>query len=451
MVTEKLKLLNDQSYFLVSDVSVVCPRCGARLAANRSPVSLVPAGPGGFRCSPPRTRNAGAVGPHDPQVPVFRILLTRQLRTACAYRRTVAAGKVAGSFPRSGVRTTFACSSFLFPDCAAQSRTVRIAPHRVVPGLTVRPVLYVRYRVVPSGVFAPRRIAASGSRRSVAVLYPAYRASAPYPCRIIPSCPVRTASCHAVRIAPHRVVPGLTVRPVLYVRYRVVPSGVFAPRRIAASGSRRSVAVLYPAYRASAPYPCRIIPSCPVRTASCHAVRIAPHRVVPGLTVRPVLHCAVPGCSEAECSRRAVSQRPGRAVVWPCILCRTVQTLRIRAESSRPVPFAPRRSAGYGVSRRREILPAAPPFSDGDCGEDRSDEPKPKPSAPPRSNSQRDPRRQPFRCRRRKRGVPKAARGAVGSRPLPPFLPVVGASDSLLSAAGTARSPVRRHSPNRRR
>ena len=451
MVTEKLKLLNDQSYFLVSDVSVVCPRCGARLAANRSPVSLVPAGPGGFRCSPPRTRNAGAVGPHDPQVPVFRILLTRQLRTACAYRRTVAAGKVAGSFPRSGVRTTFACSSFLFPDCAAQSRTVRIAPHCVVPISRFGPCCTVRYRVVPSGVFAPRRIAASGSRRSVAVLYPAYRASAPYPCRIIPSCPVRTASCHAVRIAPHRVVPGLTVRPVLYVRYRVVPSGVFAPRRIAASGSRRSVAVLYPAYRASAPYPCRIIPSCPVRTASCHAVRIAPHRVVPGLTVRPVLHCAVPGCSEAECSRRAVSQRPGRAVVWPCILCRTVQTLRIRAESSRPVPFAPRRSAGYGVSRRREILPAAPPFSDGDCGEDRSDEPKPKPSAPPRSNSQRDPRRQPFRCRRRKRGVPKAARGAVGSRPLPPFLPVVGASDSLLSAAGTARSPVRRHSPNRRR
>lgn len=303
MVTEKLKLLNDQSYFVVSDVSVVCPRCGARLAANRSPASLVPAGPGGFRCSPPRTRNAGAVGPNDPQVPVFRILLTRQLRTACAYRRTVAAGKVAGSFPRSGVRTTFACSSFLFPDRAAQSRTVRIAPHRVVPGLTVR----------------------------------------------------------------------------------------------------------------------------------------------------PVLHCAVPGCAEAECSRRAVSQRPGRTAVLPCVLCRTVQTLRIRAESSRPVPFAPRRSAGYGVSRRREILPAAPPFSDGDCGEDRSDEPKPKPSAPPRSSSQRDLRRQPFRCRRRKRGVPKAARGAVGSRPLPPFLPVVGASDSLLSAAGTARSPVRRHSPNRRR
>lgn len=303
MVTEKLKLLNDQSYFVVSDVSVVCPRCGARLAANRSPASLVPAGPGGFRCSPPRTRNAGAVGPHDPQVPVFRILLTRQLRTACAYRRTVAAGKVAGSFPRSGVRTTFACSSFLFSDRAAQSRTVRIAPHRVVPGLTVR----------------------------------------------------------------------------------------------------------------------------------------------------PVLHCAVPGC--AERSVRAAPYRSVRVAPECCrvVLCRTVQTLRTRAESSRPAPFAPRRSAGYGVSRRREIRSAAPLFSDGDCGEDRSDEPKPKPSAPPRSNSQRDPRRQPFRCRRRKRGVPKAARGAVGSRPLPPFLPVVGASDSLLSAAGTARSPVRRHSPNRRR
>ena len=126
------------------------------------------------------------------------------------------------------------------------------------------------------GVFAPRRIAASGSRRSVAVLYPAYRASAPYPCRIIPSCPVRTASCHAVRIAPHRVVPGLTVRPVLYVRYRVVPSGVFAPRRIAASGSRRSVAVYTLSYRSNAPYPCRIIPSCPVRAApECRVWRIA--------------------------------------------------------------------------------------------------------------------------------------------------------------------------------
>ena len=185
--------------------------------------------------------------------------------------------------------------------------------------------------------------------------------------------------------------------------------------------------------------PRRVMPFGSLRTALCRVSRFGPYCM-----------CGT-GLCRAECSRRAVSQRPGRAVVWPCILCRTVQTLRIRAESSRPVPFAPRRSAGYGVSRRREILPAAPPFSDGDCGEDRSDEPKPKPSAPPRSNSQRDPRRQPFRCRRRKRGVPKAARGAVGSRPLPPFLPVVGASDSLLSAAGTARSPVRRHSPNRRR
>ena len=227
--------------------------------------------------------------------------------------------------------------------------------------------------------------------------------------------------------------------------------GVFAPRRITASGSHRSVAVCTLSYRSNAPYPCRASSKSnrSHRAVSCRSDRSAPRCAGSHGSARTV--CAVPGCAEAECSRRAVSQRPGRAVVWPCILCRTVQTLRIRAESSRPVPFAPRRSAGYGVSRRREILPAAPPFSDGDCGEDRSDEPKPKPSAPPRSNSQRDPRRQPFRCRRRKRGVPKAARGAVGSRPLPPFLPVVGASDSLLSAAGTARSPVRRHSPNRRR
>ena len=377
MVTEKLKLLNDQSYFVVSDVSVVCPRCGARLAANRSPVSLVPAGPGGFRCSPPRTRNAGAVGPHDPQVPVFRILLTRQLRTACAYRRTVAAGKVAGSFPRSGVRTTFACSSFLFSDRAAQSRTVRIAPHRVVPGLTVRPVLHC---AVPG---CAERSVRAAPYRSVRV--------APECCRVVPCIPCK----RSVPVPNH---------PVLPRSHRVV---------------------------------------------SCRSDRSAPRCAGSHGSARAAL-CGT-GLCRAECSRRAVSQRPGRAVVWPCILCRTVQTLRIRAESSRPVPFAPRRSAGYGVSRRREILPAAPPFSDGDCGEDRSDEPKPKPSAPPRSNSQRDPRRQPFRCRRRKRGVPKAARGAVGSRPLPPFLPVVGASDSLLSAAGTARSPVRRHSPNRRR
>ena len=277
MVTEKLKLLNDQSYFVVSDVSVVCPRCGARLAANRSPASLVPAGPGGFRCSPPRTRNAGAVGPHDPQVPVFRILLTRQLRTACAYRRTVAAGKVAGSFPRSGVRTTFACSSFLFSDRAAQSRTVRIAPHRVVPISRFGPCCTVRYRVVS------RRSVRAEPYRSVRV--------APQCCRVVlcrtvqtlrtraghPASPTdRAASCHAVRIAPHRVVPGLTVRPVLYVRYRVVPSGVFAPRRIAASGSHRSVAVYTLSYRSNAPYSCRIIPSCPVRAApECRVWRIA--------------------------------------------------------------------------------------------------------------------------------------------------------------------------------
>ena len=268
MVTEKLKLLNDQSYFVVSDVSVVCPRCGARLAANRSPASLVPAGPGGFRCSPPRTRNAGAVGPHDPQVPVFRILLTRQLRTACAYRRTVAAGKVAGSFPRSGVRTTFACSSYLFPDRAAQSRTVRIAPHRVVPGLTVRPVLYCA----------------------------------------VPGCAEAECSRRAVSQRPGRSV--------------VLPCCALS-------------------YRSNAPYPCRIIPSCPVRAASCHAVRIAPHRVVPGLTVRPVLYCAVPGCAEAECSRRAVSQRPGRSVVLPCCAlsyrsnapysCRIIPSCPVRA------------------------------------------------------------------------------------------------------------------------
>ena len=428
MVTEKLKLLNDQSYFLVSDVSVVCPRCGARLAANRSPVSLVPAGPGGFRCSPPRTRNAGAVGPHDPQVPVFRILLTRQLRTACAYRRTVAAGKVAGSFPRSGVRTTFACSSFLFSDRAAQSRTVRIAPHRVVPGLTVRPVLHCA---------VPGCAEAECSRRAVSQR-PGRTAVLPCVlCRTVqtlrtraghPASPTdRAASCHAVRIAPHRVVPGLTVRPVLHCG---VPG---CAERSVRAAPYRSVRV--------APECCRVVlcrtvqtlrtraghPASPTdRAASCHAVRIAPHRVVPGLTVRPVLHCAVPGCSEAECSRRAVSQRPGRAAVLPCVLCRTVQTLRTRAESSRPAPFAPRRSARYGVSRRREIRSAAPLFSDGDCGEDRSDEPKPKPSAPLRSNSQRDPRRQPFRCRRRKRGVPKAARGAVGSRPLPPGRRSVG-------------------------
>ena len=215
MVTEKLKLLNDQSYFLVSDVSVVCPRCGARLAANRSPVSLVPAGPGGFRCSPPRTRNAGAVGPHDPQVPVFRILLTRQLRTACAYRRTVAAGKVAGSFPRSGVRTTFACSSFLFPDCAAQSRTVRIAPHCVVPISRFGPCCTVRYRVVP------RRSVRAAPYRSVRV--------APECCRVVPCIPCK----RSVPVPNH---------PVLPRSHRVVScrSDRSAPRCAGSHGSARA-------------------------------------------------------------------------------------------------------------------------------------------------------------------------------------------------------------------
>lgn len=301
MVTEKLKLLNDQSYFVVSDVSVVCPRCGARLAANRSPASLVPAGPGGFRCSPPRTRNAGAVGPHDPQVPVFRILLTRQLRTACAYRRTVAAGKVAGSFPRSGVRTTFACSSFLFSDRAAQSRTVRIAPHRVVPGLTVRPVLHCA----------------------------------------VPGCAERS-----VRAAPYRSV---RVAPQCCRVYSVVPfkRSVLVPNHPVLPRSRRA-GVQGMAYRGdgkSAPQPL----SSPTGTAG---------RTVP--------------------MNRSRSLRP--------------RSDRIRSETR----GGSRSDAGDGS---------------GEC--------------------------------RKQQGAPwKAA---------PPFLPVVGASDSLLSAAGTARSPVRRHSPNRRR
>ena len=246
MVTEKLKLLNDQSYFVVSDVSVVCPRCGARLAANRSPASLVPAGPGGFRCSPPRTRNAGAVGPHDPQVPVFRILLTRQLRTACAYRRTVAAGKVAGSFPRSGVRTTFACSSFLFSDRAAQSRTVRIAPHRVVPGLTVRPVLHC---AVPgcSEAECSRRAVSQRPGRSVVLPCCAlsYRSNAPYPCRASSKSnrSRRVVSCRSDRSAPRCAGSHGSARAAL-CGTGLFRGGVFAPRRIAASGSLRSVAVL---------------------------------------------------------------------------------------------------------------------------------------------------------------------------------------------------------------
>ena len=107
------------------------------------------------------------------------------------------------------------------------------------------PCCTVRYRVVPSGVFAPRRIAASGSLRSVAVL-----------CSVVPfkrSVPVPGIQ-QVQPIAPRRVMPFGSLRtalcrvsrfgPCCTVRYRVVPSGVFAPRRIAASGSLRSVAVL---------------------------------------------------------------------------------------------------------------------------------------------------------------------------------------------------------------
>ena len=300
-------------------------------------------------------------------------------------------------------------------ECSRRAVSQRPGRAGVLPCCTLHTVQALRTRAESSrpAPFAPRRVMPFGSLRTAL-------------CRVSrfgPYCMCGTGLCRAecsrraVSQRPGRagVLPCCTLHTVQALRTRAESSrpAPFAPRRVMPFGS--------------------------LRTALCRVSRFGPYCM-----------CGT-GLCRAECSRRAVSQRPGRAVVWPCILCRTVQTLRIRAESSRPVPFAPRRSAGYGVSRRREILPAAPPFSDGDCGEDRSDEPKPKPSAPPRSNSQRDPRRQPFRCRRRKRGVPKAARGAVGSRPLPPFLPVVGASDSLLSAAGTARSPVRRHSPNRRR
>ena len=81
----------------------------------------------------------------------------------------------------------------------------------------------------------------------------------------VPFGSLRTALCRVSRFGP-----------CCTVRYRVVPSGVFAPRRIAASGSRRSVAVYTLSYRSNAPYPCRIIPSCPVRAApECRVWRIA--------------------------------------------------------------------------------------------------------------------------------------------------------------------------------
>ena len=300
-------------------------------------------------------------------------------------------------------------------ECSRRAVSQRPGRAGVLPCCTLHTVQALRTRAESSrpAPFAPRRVMPFGSLRTAL-------------CRVSrfgPYCMCGTGLCRAecsrraVSQRPGRagVLPCCTLHTVQALRTRAESSrpAPFAPRRVMPFGS--------------------------LRTALCRVSRFGPYCM-----------CGT-GLCRAECSRRAVSQRPGRAGVLPCCTLHTVQALRTRAESSRPVPFAPRRSAGYGVSRRREILPAAPPFSDGDCGEDRSDEPKPKPSAPPRSNSQRDPRRQPFRCRRRKRGVPKAARGAVGSRPLPPFLPVVGASDSLLSAAGTARSPVRRHSPNRRR
>ena len=201
------------------------------------------------------------------------------------------------------------------------------------------------------GVFAPRRITASGSHRSVAVCTLSYRSNAPYPCRAssksnrshravscrsdrsaprcagshgsartvcaVPGCAersVRAAPYRSVRVAPEccRVVPCIPCKrsvpvpnhPVLPRSHRVVScrsdrsaprcagshgsaraalcgtglfrGGVFAPRRIAASGSRRSVAVYTLSYRSNAPYPCRIIPSCPVRAApECRVWRIA--------------------------------------------------------------------------------------------------------------------------------------------------------------------------------
>ena len=334
-----------------------------------------------------------------------------------ALRSPVPFGSLRTALCRSHVsaRAALCGTGLCRAECSRRAVSQRPGRAGVLPCCTLHTVQALRTRAESSrpAPFAPRRVMPFGSLRTAL-------------CRVSrfgPYCMCGTGLCRAecsrraVSQRPGRagVLPCCTLHTVQALRTRAESSrpAPFAPRRVMPFGS--------------------------LRTALCRVSRFGPYCM-----------CGT-GLCRAECSRRAVSQRPGRAGVLPCCTLHTVQALRTRAESSRPVPFAPRRSAGYGVSRRREILPAAPPFSDGDCGEDRSDEPKPKPSAPPRSNSQRDPRRQPFRCRRRKRGVPKAARGAVGSRPLPPFLPVVGASDSLLSAAGTARSPVRRHSPNRRR
>ena len=76
-----------------------------------------------------------------------------------------------------------------------------------------------------------------------------------------------------------------------------------------------------------------------LRTALCRVSRFGPYCM-----------CGT-GLCRAECSRRAVSQRPGRAGVLPCCTLHTVQALRTRAESSRPAPFAPRRVMPFGSLR----------------------------------------------------------------------------------------------------
>ena len=127
------------------------------------------------------------------------------------------------------------------------------------------------------GVFAPRRITASGSHRSVAVCTLSYRSNAPYPCRASSKSnrSHRAVSCRSDRSAPRCAGSHGSARAAL-CGTGLFRGGVFAPRRIAASGSRRSVAVYTLSYRSNAPYPCRIIPSCPVRAApECRVWRIA--------------------------------------------------------------------------------------------------------------------------------------------------------------------------------
>lgn len=151
--------------------------------------------------------------------------------------------------------------------------------------------------------------------------------------------------------------------------------GVFAPSRIAASGSLRSVAVL-----------CSVVPF-------KRSVLVPNHPVLPR-------------------SRRA-----------------GVQGMAYRGDGkSAPQPLSsPTGTAGRTVpmNRSRSLRPRSDRIRSETRGGSRSD-------AGDGSGE----------CRKQQGAPWKAA---------PPFLPVVGASDSLLSAAGTARSPVRRHSPNRRR